>query len=372
LGYRRKDVPARARTQDFCASRRLRARLFLVSRKAPLLFPAENQRFRFRVAISKWLAHIRHEIDRAIENRIKSGAKITDREVATLVASTVSKHHELLQKRPNLARFDHPNAAAALQRVYGKEIAGSIAEILENLPIGRSERKLRQCCGFVGVKDAYWLEESGIVFAGFGEKEIFPSVQSFRVDAVVDNKLRFVLVPDRSEGITFETSSLVIAFAQSEMVSQFMNGIDSSYRNHILRFTNLVLSDRYPDIVKTAVARAVSDADAVALSENMKHVGKQLIEILTKAMRDYELEKHSNPIVEIVQHLPKEELAVMAESLVNLTSLKRHITRDAETVGGPIDVAVISRGDGFIWIKRKHYFNRELNPHFLATYYEGG
>jgi hypothetical protein len=50
----------------------------------------------------------------------------------------------------------------------------------------------------------------------------------------------------------------------------------------------------------------------------------------------------------------------------------RHDSRslDAETVGGPIDVAVLSKGDGFIWIKRKHYFKPELNPHFLTNYFE--
>ena len=37
-------------------------------------------------------------------------------------------------------------------------------------------------------------------------------------------------------------------------------------------------------------------------------------------------------------------------------------------VGGPIDVAVISKGDGFVWIKRKHYFKAELNLHFLDNY----
>ncbi len=68
--------------------------------------------------------------------------------------------------------------------------------------------------------------------------------------------------------------------------------------------------------------------------------------------------------------LPKDELAAMAESLVNLTSFKRRISMDEETVGGPIDVAVISKGDGFIWIKRKHYFDPKLNPGFLANYYQ--
>lgn len=66
---------------------------------------------------------------------------------------------------------------------------------------------------------------------------------------------------------------------------------------------------------------------------------------------------------------PKDELADMAEAFVNLTSLRRRVSLDSETVAGPIDVAVISKGDGLIWIKRKHYFEPELNQHFFATYY---
>ena len=42
----------------------------------------------------------------------------------------------------------------------------------------------------------------------------------------------------------------------------------------------------------------------------------------------------------------------------------------SETVGGEVDVAVISKGDGFIWIKRKHYFKPELNPQYLAKYWK--
>jgi len=60
----------------------------------------------------------------------------------------------------------------------------------------------------------------------------------------------------------------------------------------------------------------------------------------------------------------------MAEALVNLTSFKRRFSFDAETVGGPVDVAVLCKGDGFVWIKRKHYFKPELNPHFLTNYFQ--
>ncbi len=97
---------------------------------------------------------------------------------------------------------------------------------------------------------------------------------------------------------------------------------------------------------------------------------KDLFDEFKKEVNEYKRDRHINPIVNIVAILPKDELAAMAESLVNLTSFKRKISMQAETVGGPIDVAVISKGDGFVWIKRKRYFKPELNPHFFANYYK--
>jgi hypothetical protein len=85
-------------------------------------------------------------------------------------------------------------------------------------------------------------------------------------------------------------------------------------------------------------------------------------------LKEYSGETFSGPILDMVTMLPKDELPHLAESLVALTSLKRHVSNDAETVGGPIDVALISKGDGFIWIRRKHYFRPELNPHFALNY----
>jgi len=43
----------------------------------------------------------------------------------------------------------------------------------------------------------------------------------------------------------------------------------------------------------------------------------------------------------VVSSLPKDGLAAMAESLVNLTEFKQKSTSERETVAGPIDVAVI-------------------------------
>jgi len=75
--------------------------------------------------------------------------------------------------------------------------------------------------------------------------------------------------------------------------------------------------------------------------------------------------------MEMVASLPKDELGSMAESLVNLTKFKRRISTQQETVGGPIDVAVITKGDGFVWTKRKHYFKPELNPRYISRITRG-
>ena len=69
---------------------------------------------------------------------------------------------------------------------------------------------------------------------------------------------------------------------------------------------------------------------------------------------------------------PKDELASIAEALVSLSAMERRMAGGRETVGGPVDLAVISKGDGFIWIKRKHYFNIDMNRHFWRTYYGNG
>jgi hypothetical protein len=73
-----------------------------------------------------------------------------------------------------------------------------------------------------------------------------------------------------------------------------------------------------------------------------------------------------NPLVEVLQSLSIGEMAHLAESLLGLQSLKERVTSASETVGGPIDVAAISKDEGLVWIKRKHYFDPELNMRYSA------
>ena len=66
------------------------------------------------------------------------------------------------------------------------------------------------------------------------------------------------------------------------------------------------------------------------------------------------LQHYGEPFMNAVSALPRQDLAKMAEALVNLTAFLMRMAADqVETVAEPIDVAVLSKGDGFIWVKHK-------------------
>lgn len=59
------------------------------------------------------------------------------------------------------------------------------------------------------------------------------------------------------------------------------------------------------------------------------------------------------PRLVAVAGLSSEGLARTAEDMVRLSALKARLSLEIETVGGAIDVAVITRNDGFRWVRHK-------------------
>ncbi|MGB7448811.1 MAG: hypothetical protein WA892_06745 [Ornithinimicrobium sp.] len=60
--------------------------------------------------------------------------------------------------------------------------------------------------------------------------------------------------------------------------------------------------------------------------------------------------------------MPLADAIELAQYKVDVTSGYTHFLFGPDTVGGPTEVASISRHENFKWIARKHYYNRSLNP----------
>ncbi|MEK6373740.1 MAG: hypothetical protein AABO58_13720 [Acidobacteriota bacterium] len=60
--------------------------------------------------------------------------------------------------------------------------------------------------------------------------------------------------------------------------------------------------------------------------------------------------------------MPIQDAIDLAGFLVHLTEKYSRYTPGAPTVGGPIEIAAITKHEGFKWVQRKYYFTRDLNP----------
>ena len=246
-------------------------------------------------------------------------------------------------------------------------IASNILGVLFNFIASSKRKKLNKIIAFLFFKDEFLYRNTGVVVAGYGSEEVFPQIASYLVEGVFENtvKKKFNKYKSNIHKDSFITT--IIPFAQDEMVWTFFRGIDPDIQKFSDTFLDLIFKE-YPNFLDNCDLD-LDDQVADKLKEILKNDGEKMLDSFRKELVNYQQTNITKPILDMVQALPKDELAAMAESLVNLTVFKRKVTKSMETVGGPIDVAVISKGDGFIWVKRKHYFQPELNQHFFSNYF---
>ena len=189
---------------------------------------------------------------------------------------------------------------------------------------------------------------SGLVIAGFGEEEIFPTLVAVTIEGTLGGTLKY----DRRFEVDISRdgqAATIVPFAQREMVERFMEGVDPMFLDYVGDTMGEVSTQLVVEVLRAFNIECTEEQEEVVREAAFQQATEYLKEAAKFKEREF-----VTPIMEIVQHLPKEELAEMAEALVSLTALKRRVSLEEETVGGPIDVAVISKGDGLIWIRRKH------------------
>jgi hypothetical protein len=236
---------------------------------------------------------------------------------------------------------------------YGRPCVDAAKKVFGGLATGLESEFVR--FSFAVVKSQVLSEQfTGFVVGGFGDDHLFPSICSMAVDGIYFDQIKSPpiksVIIDRNE-----TRAEVLPFAQQEMAQRFIFGVDEEFERDILAYVKEITADAFKGLggeaFRTEVTEAVHNRLKDMLAENREYLRQDL--------------------VDIVDYMSKSELAEMAHAMVELTSKKRRFSAEAETVGGPIDVAVISRHEGFIWIGRKQYFDPAKNAHYFARVYGG-
>ncbi|KPH10309.1 hypothetical protein CO657_04050 [Rhizobium acidisoli] len=202
---------------------------------------------------------------------------------------------------------------------------------------------------------SHYLDTTGLVFAGFGDHEIFPAMVEFESQGMVGGKHIY----ERKRGVVLDhhQPAWLEAFAQTEMVDTFNAGFSFDAYSSIMVAVGDNLRGFAEEIAQKSGGNfaAIDDVDSLIQGAREK-IGSGMIDNARK--------EHSLPLRRVLGVLPANEMAELAETLITLQSLKEKVTKPSETVGGPVDVAIITKHEGLVWVKRKHFFHPDLNSRF--------
>jgi hypothetical protein len=336
-----------------------------LTKEEGLIPEAVQQRF-FVDGVYRTFLFIRYLIQQNASAVLAEKGQVSEEEIQGISAGVIGDIFGKLSDAPYSPTMDEAYSKE-LAEAYGEWIVKAITEVFERIPLTQDlAQKLSLMAVLFYVKSLEGFEPlerdfSGVVIAGFGRRDLFPAMQAFLVEGMIKKRLKHLEVERNQVG--FENGAIIIPFAQREMVDIFMSGLDPRFTGGLLASLARTFEE-YPGVILDSIEK-LTDEEKALLKEKFGETSKEIVAQIQNQLSSYQ-SFNATPIVNVVAALPRSDLAAMAESLVNLTSLKRRVSLQAETVGGPVDVAVISRSDGFIWIKRKEYFRPELNPGYLG------
>jgi hypothetical protein len=141
------------------------------------------------------------------------------------------------------------------------------------------------------------------------------------------------------------------------MIDTFSLGISNEAFSSMMVAANSELREFADSVI------AASGGDPKKI-DNLATLAQAAMRKIRENVLEQSRDNHYVPLRNVIGSLPVDEMGGLAETLINLQSLKEKVTKPSETVGGPIDVAVITKHEGLVWIKRKHFFDPELNSRY--------
>ncbi len=323
----------------------------------------QEQRERVVMTALWELDMVRTAVEGSVKTASGTGNRLTDSRIQTELLNRINTRIQQLQQCGHIEGLSASVAGSAISDAIGqwsRFVDDSLSPLSADSKI-KSRARVLVRTSLRAAHPSLW--GSGVVVVGFGRDQLFPALTHCYVDGVVANRVRVWRVDDVCIGE--DQSAGICPFAQEDMVATFMDGINPAYRLALQGLVDETIG-RFTGFFAERVQGSLPADEHAELLDEMDNARTTVVNSFQESLDDYRKEQNSGPIMSIVESLPKEELAEMAETLVNLTSFKRRVTPEAETVGRPIDVAVISKGDGLVWIKRKHYFVPELNPRYFV------
>ena len=319
----------------------------------PEFFPQERQKDDYKRLLASVFRYIFHLAQNSRENNGAGPAEANDTQLLEEAIERVWRDYQFQENgkpRSDLGCFPSGFGGRIL-REYSQTIDELIAYGFQPFSLGRaSVQRLRDIAVFAVIKDLFLEDVTGIVFAGFGTHDHYPVAVTYYVSAIVCGIVK--RAPASHDAIDGSTRSKIRVFADSEVTNAFIRGIDYNLEGRVYGGVRMMLSGLVDQVVG-----AFPGASARSRESVRQHAQAQLIPQYFEHFRgmtgEFQQQKFINPVLRVLEIASRSELAETARELITLNAFKKRIMAQKQTVGGAIDVAVISRESGFQWYTRQ-------------------
>lgn len=319
----------------------------------PEFFPRDKQKEEYRRLLASVYRYVFHLAQYLRETSTGELAQASDARVLEEAIARVWHDYQFREDgspRGDLSCF--PKGFAA---TIGRDFAGIANEIIAygfgSFGVNQQAMaRLKDISVFAVVKDLFLEDVTGLVFAGYGKEERYPVVVTCFLSALIGGIVK--RTEASVDAIDTEVRSKIRVFADSEVTNAFIRGIDFNLERRLYGTVRALLHGLVDQVIG-----AFGEIDAGKRESIRRQFQAQLVpqyfDALRGMMGEYQQNAFINPVLRVLEIAAKAELAETAKELVSLNVFKKRIMAQKQTVGGAIDVAVISRENGFQWWTRQ-------------------
>ena len=262
---------------------------------------------------------------------------------------------EFLERVKNWERYAKSRRAfPGWSEKYSSELSKSkFSDIIDNRieywfddrPIAATSRNL--IAGICETLPAWATTGSytELVVTGFGSDEMLPKMSAVGLFGVLAGVARHKEIEVES---IEESGGYFQFFGQWDASIQFIRGLDRGIQQAVVNFM-----ERYVRTLVSTQSMFIEDEgdeDLELFISDKVRIARGELEDLIK---EHSREKFVDPLMQVISMSPEADLARMARSLIEIQSIRQSINEITPTVGGPIDVAVISKTNSFRWVRHK-------------------
>ena len=191
------------------------------------------------------------------------------------------------------------------------------------------------------------FEGTGVIFIGFDMGHDFPSFFEINIHCNNNGKIVYEEV---DSGINCEDPYLKV-FAINEEAYTFITGVNSNFeiflKDYIEDSNNIIIKN-----VRNLLERENID-EVEHIIEIFKNVIKDEYSDFSEYFNYYRINTIDSTSFAI-EYLPRWLLCDLADYLIQITGLKQKISSEIESVSMEADVSLITKYDGFKWVKNSN------------------